>query len=62
MLLCNLEGLIDTFTNSNARHHDNKLAPTIMFIELEHGFDVGISFSDTGFHLDGKIIFPLKLR
>lgn len=56
MLLRYLEGLIDAFSNGNAGHDHDKLAPTIVLVQLIHGLDVGVGFTDTGLHLNGQVI------
>ena len=54
MFLHGFEALLNAFTNRNARNHDNKLTPAIQLIQLEHGLDVNISFTGTGFHFHIK--------
>ena len=55
MLCGNFQRLGHTFTNGNARHHNDKLAPAILLVQLEDGFDIAISLAGAGFHLDIEI-------
>ena len=48
----NLEGLIDTFTDSNTRNDNNKLTPTVTLVQFKHHFDVNVGFTCTCFHFD----------
>ena len=48
----NLKGFFDSLPDCNGRHHHNKLAPAVLLVQLEHGFDIHIGFTGTGFHLD----------
>ena len=32
-----------------------------MLVQLIHGFDIGVGFADTCFHLNGKVIVSLQL-
>ena len=60
MLLRYLKGLIDALADGNARHNHDELAPTVVLVQLIHGLDIGVSFSDTGFHLNCEIIAALQ--
>ena len=55
MLTCDLQRLVNTFTNGDARHNDNKFAPAIALIHLKDGFDVAICLTSTGFHFNIEI-------
>lgn len=61
MLLSHLEGFIYTLANRNARYNNDKLTPAIALVELEHCFDVGISFTDTSFHFDSQVVSTFQL-
>ena len=50
MLLHHTEALADTLANCNAWNDNDKLAPAIALVQLEHGLDVNIGFTGTGFH------------
>ena len=52
MICGNFKGFFHTFTDGNAGHDHNKLAPTVTLIQLEHRFDVNVSLAGTGLHLD----------
>ena len=56
MLLRHLKGLIDALADGNARHDHDKLAPTVVLVQLVHGLDIGIGLADAGFHLNRQII------
>src|SRR5690606_38728674 len=51
-----LKRLIHPFTNGNAWHNDDELAPTIVFIQFVHGADVGIGFTSTCFHFYRQVV------
>ena len=40
-----------TLTDGYTRHYDDKLRPTVAFVEFKHRFDVDISLAGAGFHL-----------
>ena len=61
MLLRHLEGLIDTFSNSNTGNNNNELAPTVVIVQLIHRLDISVCFTDASFHLDGKVESTLQL-
>ena len=44
-----------TFTNRHARHHDNKLLPAVVLMQLMNRPQVYIRFSGTSLHLDGEV-------
>ena len=48
----NLKGFLDAFTDGNTGHHNDKLAPAVALVQLEHGLDVHIGLAGTGFHLN----------
>lgn len=58
VVLCYLERLLHTFTDGYARNNDDELVPSIVFVELEHRFDVDIGLSGTSFHLDIQRYMP----
>ena len=47
-----LKGLLYAFTDGDTRHNNDKFAPTIPLVQLEHGLDVNIGFACAGFHLN----------
>ena len=47
-----LKGLLYAFTDGDTRHNNDKFAPTIPLVQLEHGLDVNIGLACAGFHLD----------
>ena len=46
--------LFDPLTDCNGRDNDNELTPAIFLIQLEHGLDINISLTCTGFHFNIK--------
>ena len=62
VFLHGFEALLNALTNRNARNHDNELAPAIQFIQLEHGLDVNIGFTGTGFHFHIKRAYTQPSR
>ena len=58
----NLKGFFDSLSDCNGRHHHNKLAPAVLLVQLEHGFDIHIGFTGTGFHLDIQAAPPQLLH
>ena len=62
MFLRHLEGLIDTFTDSNRRNHNDEFAPTVMLVQFIHCLDIGVCFTDTSFHLKGEVETTFQLR
>ena len=61
MFLCDLQRLIHALTNGNTWNDYDKLAPAVSLVQLVHGLDVGIRFSDTCFHFDRQVEMPLQL-
>ena len=55
MVLRDLERLIDPFSDGNAGNYNDKFAPSVKFIQLVNGFDIGVGFTDTRFHFDSEI-------
>ena len=47
-----LKGLLYAFTDGDTRHNNDKFAPTIPLVQLEHGLDVNIGLACAGFHLN----------
>ena len=61
VLTHHLERLTDTFTDSDARHHDDELAPAIELIQFKHRLDIGVGLTRTRFHLNGQSqVCPIK--
>ena len=60
MLLRHLEGLINTLTNSDTWHDDDKFAPAIPLVKLVHGLNICIGFADTCFHLNCQVKAAIK--
>lgn len=55
-VLCgNLQRLVDTFTNGNAGHHNNELAPAILAVQLKNGPNITVRLTRTGLHLDIQV-------
>ena len=52
MIGSDLEGLLYALTDGDARHDNDKLAPSISFVQLKHGFDVNIGLAGTSLHLN----------
>ena len=44
--------LFDTLTDGDRRNNYNEFAPAVFLIQLEHGLDIHIGFTRTGFHLN----------
>ena len=61
MFLHNLERLIDTLANGDARNHHDKLGPAIGTVQLVHRLDVGIGLARTRFHFDGQVVMTFQL-
>ena len=61
MFLCHLKGFINTFANSNTRYDHNIFTPAITLVQLVHGFDVSVCFTDTSLHLYSQIVSALQL-
>ena len=47
-----LKRFLNTFTNSNRRNDNNKLAPTVMLVEFKNSFYVAIGFTGSRFHFN----------
>ena len=62
MILKHLETLGYTLSDSDARHYDNELAPTVTPVQLEHRFDVNVCLSGSGFHFYVKADFSEIVR
>ena len=45
------ETLCHTLADGDARYHDDKLRPTVAFVELKHRLDVNVGLTSAGFHL-----------
>ena len=56
MLAHSLKGLGNTLTNGDRRHDDDELEPTVAFIELHDGTDIGVGLTRPCLHLDGEVI------
>ena len=56
MFLGHLEGFIHTLPDGHAGHYNNEFTPTVVLVQLEHSFDVGVGFTDAGLHLNGEVI------
>ena len=54
MISGDLEGLLYTLTDSNARHNNDKFAPSIPLVQFEHGFDVDIGLTGSCLHFNIK--------
>ena len=61
MLLRHLKRFINALADGNARHDRDEFAPTIVLVQLIHGLDVGISLTNTCFHLNGQIVATFQL-
>lgn len=48
----------DSLTDSDTRHHDDKLRPSIVTVQFVHGLDVGVGLARTCFHFNGKSQIP----
>ena len=48
------ERLFNALPDSDRRNDNNKLAPAVFFVQLEHSLYVTISFARTRFHFDIK--------
>ena len=46
-----VEALLHTLSDSDAWNHHDKLGPAILLVQFEHGLDIDVSLSRTGFHL-----------
>ena len=56
MLLGHLKGLIHALSDSYAGNDNNKFAPAVVLVQLEHGLDVGVGLAHTGLHLNGEVV------
>ena len=61
MFLHNLERLIDTLANGDARYHHDKLGPAVGAVQLVHRLDVGVGLARTRFHFDGQVVMAFQL-
>ena len=53
-----LKGFLHALTDCNRGNDHNKLAPAVLLVQLEHGFDVDIGFAGAGFHLNVQAATP----
>ena len=51
MIYRDVEALLHTLSDSDAWNHHDKLGPAILLVQFEHGLDIDVSLSRTGFHL-----------
>jgi len=55
-VLCgNLQRFVDTFTNGNAGHHNNELAPAILTVQLKNGSNITVRLTRACLHLDVQV-------
>ncbi len=61
---CDIEGLLDALTDSDTRHNNNELGPTVTLVQLEHSLDIDIGLTRTRLHLDieGDTPVPIGKR
>lgn len=52
------KGLLHALTDRNGGNDHNKLAPAVLFVQLEHRLDVDIGFARAGFHFNIKAATP----
>ena len=50
MVLGYVETLFHSFTYGNAWHYDDKLCPTVAFVQLKHRLDIDVCLTGTGLH------------
>ena len=50
----NFKGFLYALTNSNTRDNNDKFAPAVLLIQLEHRLDIHIGFTCTCFHFNIK--------
>ena len=55
MLGGNLQRLGHAFADGNAGYDDDELAPAVLLVQLEDGFDVAVGLARAGLHLDVEI-------
>ena len=58
MVCGDLKGLLHALTDRNRRNNHNKLAPAVLFVQLEHRLDIDIGFARAGFHFNIKAATP----
>ena len=46
-----VEAFLHSLSDSNAWNHHDKLGPAILLVQFEHGLDIDVCLSRTGFHL-----------
>ena len=51
MIYRDVETLLHSLSDSDAWNHHDKLGPAILLVQFEHGLDIDVSLSRTGFHL-----------
>ena len=56
MFLSHFKGFIHALPDCHTGNDHNKLAPAVVFVQLKHGLDIGVSFANASFHLNGKVI------
>ena len=52
------EGLLYALTDRNRGNDHNKLAPAVLFVQLEHRLDIDIGLARAGFHFNIKAATP----
>ena len=55
MLFQHIETLCHTLTNGYTWNNDNELAPAVLLVQLEHGLDIDVCLTRSGFHFYIKI-------
>ncbi len=53
---------INTFTDRDARNHDDELTPAVFFVQLIHGAEIGVGLTRSGLHLHGEVVASLDFR
>lgn len=53
-----LKRLFHALTDCNGGNDHNKLTPAVFLVQLEHGFDIDIGFTGSGFHLNVQAAAP----
>ena len=50
MILGYVETLLHSFAYGDAGHNDDKLCPTVTFVQLKHRLDIDVGLTSTGLH------------
>ena len=61
MFLRHLKGLVHSLSDRYTRYNDNKLAPSVMLVQLVHCLDICVRLAYPGLHLYGQVVMSFQL-